>query len=156
MMTESGKKAVKILFRFYSDILEQDMEETIWGIVADETKGHYQLDSIPFYVSNIATDDIVHAAYDDTEETLTYQELIQPSGNSIIWVVVTDDDTDIDEIRALFDELDCLSEALSNRFFAMEVKAQTNYLHIRNKLNELKAEKLIDYTEACLSAQHQY
>lgn len=155
-MEEPTTKAVQILFRFYSDILEQEMVETIWGIVIDENLGHYQLDSIPFYVSSIATDDIVFAEYDDAEEMLTYRETMKPSGNSTIWVVITDEDTDIDDIRALFDELDCLSETLSNRFFAMEVRAQTNYLHVRNKLNELKTEKLIDYTEPCLSAQHQY
>jgi hypothetical protein len=155
-MTQPEAKAVQILFHFYSDILEQEMEETIWGVVADENNGYYQLDSIPFYVNNVATDDLVHAEYDDTEEMLSYSETIQPSGNSTIWVVITDDDTDIDDIRTLFDKLDCLSEALSNRFFAMEIKAQTNYLHVRNKLNELKSEGLIDYSEPCLSAQHQY
>lgn len=155
-MTAPVEKASKILFRFHSDILDQEMEETIWGIVVDEALGHYQLDSIPFYATNIATDDIVHAEYDDAEEMLTYRETIKPSGNSTIWVVVTDEDTDIDEVRAIFDEMKCLSEALSNRFFAMEVKAEINYLHIRNKLNELKAEKLIDYTEPCLSAEHRY
>jgi len=155
-MPEPEAKIAKILFRFYSDILEQEMEETIWAIVADESRGHYQLDSIPFYVSNIATDDIVYAEYDDTEEMLMYRETIQPSGNSTIWVVVTNEDVDIDEVRAVFDELDCLSEPLSNRFFAMEVKAQTNYLHVKDKLNALKAEGQIDYTEPCLSKQHQY
>ena len=155
-MPEPEAKTAKILFRFYSDILEQEMEETIWAIVADESRGHYQLDSIPFYVSNIATDDIVYAEYDDTEEMLMYRETIQPSGNSTIWVVVTNEDVDIDEVRAQFDELDCLSEPLSNRFFAMEVKAQTNYLHVKDKLNVLKAEGQIDYTESCLSEQHQY
>lgn len=155
-MAEPESKAFQILFHFYSEVLEQEMEETIWGIVIDENLGYYQLDSIPFYVASIATDDIVFAEYDDTEEMLLYKETIRSSGNSIIWVVVTDDDTDIDEIRILFEELDCLSETLSNRFFAMEVKAQTNYLHVRDKLNELKSEGLIDYTEPCLSAQHQY
>lgn len=155
-MDDFQNKAAKILFRFYSEVLEQEMEETIWGIEVNKDLGHYQLDSIPFYVSSIATDDIVLAEYDDTEEMLLYKEIIRSSGNSIIWVVITDDDTDIDDIKTIFEELDCLSEALSNRFFAMEVKAQTNYLHVRDRLNELKSEGLIDYTEPCLSAEHQY
>src|SRR5215212_2664421 len=114
-MDELQHKAVKILFRFYNDFLEQEMVETIWAIVADENLGHYQLDSIPFYASNIATDDIVHAEYDDDEEMLAYREIVQPSGNSTVWIVITNEDTDIDEVRAMFDNLGCLSEALSNR-----------------------------------------
>src|SRR5689334_10017802 len=111
-MDDFQNKAVKILFRFYSEVLEQEMEETIWGIEVNKDLGHYQLDSIPFYVSSIATDDIVLAEYEDTEEMLLYKEIIRSSGNSIIWVVITDDDTDIDDIKTIFEELDCLSEAL--------------------------------------------
>lgn len=150
------EKKVRILFRFYSEILEQDMEETIWADTANENLGQYKLDSIPFYVPYIATDDLVHAEYDDEEEMLVYQETEEASGNSTIWVVMTKGDADIDEIREAFYQLDCLSDAISNHFFTMEVKAETNYLIVKNKLNELKAEGLIDYTEGCLSVNHQY
>jgi len=149
-------KQIEILFRSYSAILEQEVAEAIWADVVDADLGYYKLYSIPLYTSFIATDDIVHAEWDDDEVMFTYRETIEPSGNSTIWVVVTDDDTDIEEIRKSFFEMDCLSEALSNRYFAMEVKATTYYLHIKNKLMTLKAQKLIDYAEACLSAKHQY
>lgn len=149
-------KQVEILFRSYSEILDQDVAETIWADVVNAEIGHYKLYSIPLYTSFIASDDVVHAEWDDDEVMLTYRETVQPSGNSTVWVVVVDDDTDIDAIRKTFFELDCLSEALSNRYFAMEVKATTNYLHIKDRLNTLKAQKLIDYAEPCLSAKHQY
>lgn len=149
-------KQVEILFRSYSAILEQDVAESIWADVVDLDLGYYKLYSIPLYTSFIASDDIVHAEWDEDEVMLTYRETVAPSGNSTVWVVVVDDDTDIEEIRKLFFELDCLSEALSNRYFAMEVKAGTNYLQIKNKLITLKAQKLIDYAEPCLSVRHQY
>jgi len=149
-------KQVEILFRSYSNILEQDVAETIWADVIDAELGYYQLYSIPLYTSGIASDDVVHAEWDDDEIMLTYRETINPSGNSTIWVVIVDDDTDIEEIRKEFFEMDCLSEALSNRYFAMEVKATTNYLHIKDKLNTFKSQQLIDFAEACLSLQHQY
>lgn len=152
---EEGKQ-VEILFRSYSAILDQDVAEAIWADVVDPALGYYKLYSIPLYTSFIATDDVVFAEYDDDELMFTYRETVQPSGNSTVWVVVVDDDTDIEEIRKAFFEMDCLSEALSNRYFAMEVKAGTNYLHIKNKLNTLKAQKLIDYAEPCLSENHQY
>jgi hypothetical protein len=147
---------VKILFRFYSDVLEQDMEETMWADILNANLGHYKLDSIPFYVPYIATDDVVLAEYNDEEEMLLYQETIQASGNSTIWVVITSEKTNAEEIREAFYNMDCLNDAISDLFFAMEVKAETNYLVIKNKLNELKAQGMIDYMEACLSVNHQY
>jgi hypothetical protein len=147
---------VKILFRFYSEMLEQHTVETLWAEILDANLGHYIIDSIPFYVPFIATQDVVHAAYDEAEEMLTYEETITHSGNSTIWVVITNDATDIDVVRDVFTELDCLSEALSDRYFTMEVKRATNYLRIKNKLNELRSAGMIDYAEPYLSKEHQY
>lgn len=147
---------VEILFRSYSDILEQDVAEAIWADIVDAELGYYKLFSIPLYTSAIASDDVVHAEWDDDEVMLTFRETVHPSGNSTIWVVVVDDDTDIEAIQKQFFELDCLSEALSNRYFAMEIKADTNYLRIKNQLITLKSQKLIDYVEPCLSERHQY
>jgi hypothetical protein len=39
---------VKILFRFYSDVLEEETVETMWAVIMDQEKGLYKLDSIPF------------------------------------------------------------------------------------------------------------
>ena len=85
-------KQVEILFRSYSDILEQDVAETIWADVVDADMGYYKLYSIPLYTSAIASDDVVRAEWDDDEVMLTYCETITPSGNSTVWVVVVDDD----------------------------------------------------------------
>ena len=150
------KTQVEILFRSFSTILDQDVAETIWADVVDLDLGYYKLYSIPLYTSAIASDDLVRAEWDDEEIMLTYRETVQPSGNSTVWVVIVNDDTDIDEIRKTFFEMDCLSEALSNRYFAMEIKAVTNYLHIKDKLNALRSQRLIDYAEPCLSEKHQY
>ena len=150
------KKAIEILFRSYNTILEQEVAETIWADLIQEELGYYKLRSIPLYTLQIASEDVVRAEWDDDEVMLTYRETITPSGNSTVWVVVVDDDTDIEELRTAFYELGCFTEALSNRYFAMEVKAATNYLQIKDKLNTFKAQKVIDYAEPCLSVQHQY
>ncbi len=147
---------MKILFRFYSEQLEQDMVETMWADIVNANLGHYKLDSIPFYVPFVATDDIVQAEYDDVEEMLLYKETVEASGNSTLWIVIINDKADADEIREVFYEMDCLSDSSSSHFFTMEVKAEINYHVIKNKLNELKAEGMIDYMEGCLSVNHQY
>lgn len=149
-------KKVRILFRFYSEVMEQEMEETIWADIVNANLGHYQLDSIPFYVPFIATDDIIYAEYDDEQGMLLYKETVKPSGNSTIWIAIINEAADINEIRDTFFDLGCLSDAISSHYFTMEVRVETNYLLIKNKLNELKSEGLIDYMEGCLSVAHQY
>ena len=149
-------KKVRILFRFYSEVMEQEMEETIWADIVNANLGHYQLDSISFYVPFIATDDIIYAEYDDEQGMLLYKETVKPSGNSTIWIAIINEAADINEIRDTFFDLGCLTDAISRHYFTMEVRVETNYLLIKNKLNELKSEGLIDYMEGCLSVAHQY
>ena len=146
----------EILFRSYNPILEQEVAEAIWADVVNQEMGYYRLCSIPLYTLEIASGDVVEAAWDDEEVMLTYRGVVTPSGNSTVWVVVVDDDTDIEVIRNVFFELGCVSEAMSNRYFAMEVKADTNYLQIKDMLNTFKSQRLIDYAEPCLSPVHQY
>lgn len=149
-------RAVKILFRFFSDLLDMDMDETIWANVEDQELGYYRIDSIPFYVTALATDDIVHAEYDDQEHMLTYRNMVKESGNSTIWIVIVDDAIEIEDIQQVFFDMGCESASLSDRFFSMEVKAEVNYLKIKDKLNSLRSDRAVDYVEACLSEVHRY
>ena len=65
-MTTLDDKFVKILCRFYSNVLDEWTVETMWAETIDKDKGLYKIDNIPFYAS-IASDDTVFAEYDDTE-----------------------------------------------------------------------------------------
>ncbi|WP_207632724.1 DUF4265 domain-containing protein [Foetidibacter luteolus] len=155
-MATDNNEEVKILFRFYSDIMEQDVTETLWALPEEEGLGYYRIDSIPFYFPGLASDDIVFAEYDDKEEMLTYRETIERSGNSTVWVAILDDKIEIDDIRTIFLDLGCGSESIHDRYFAMEIAADTNYLKIKDRLNQLSSEKIIDYAEPYLSEAHQY
>lgn len=148
-------KLVKILFRAYSDILEEITVETLWATAIAEGKGLYQLDNIPFYLPLIATDDIIHAEFDEDEEMLIYRKTVKYSGNSTIHVIVLDDVNDINDIRDIFDDMGCPSECCNNKFFAMEVPAAIDYLFIKRKLDDLAKEDIIDYAESSLSENHQ-
>lgn len=147
---------VKILFRFYSETLEEWTVETMWAIIVDVNKGLYKLDNIPFYAPLVATHDIVFAEYDDTEERLTYRRTVEYSGNSTIHVVIMDKSTDINTIRDIFNELGCTSERLNDGYFSMEIPAGLLYNPIKKKLEELENGEIISYAESCLSSQHQY
>jgi Domain of unknown function (DUF4265) len=155
-ISPENQQTVKILFRFHSELLDQEVVEIIRAETVNPDMGEYRIQDIPFYTPNIATEDIVHATYNDDEEMLVYQETLTSSGNSIVWVVITDDDTVIEDVQEIFLDLECDSEEVSERFFAMEVKPSNNYLRIRDKLIALKSEGIIDFAEPCLSLVHQY
>ena len=63
-MTPQEDNYVKILFRFHSDVLDEETVETMWATIVDKNKGLYKLDSIPFYAPLVASDDIVFAEFD--------------------------------------------------------------------------------------------
>src|SRR5215203_6197199 len=100
-MRQHDDNFVKILSKFYSNVLDEWAVETMWAEVVDKDKGLYKIDSIPFYAS-IASDDIVFAEYDDTEKMLTYKETVEYSGNSLIQVVVIDKSVVTNHIRDIF------------------------------------------------------
>jgi hypothetical protein len=150
-MAETHKK---ILFRYHSDILNEEVVETMWSEIIDLEKGIYKLDSIPFYGPLIATDDIFYAKYDEDEEAIVYRETIQISGNSIIQVVILKDNYDKEIIREKLKVMDCLSEGLNEKFFAVEIKKNVDYSVVKHFLNESSELEILDFAEPCLSKKH--
>lgn len=144
----------KILFRYHSDILDEEVVEIMWSEIIDSEKGIYKLDSIPFYGPLIATDDIFYAKYDESEEMVTYKETISISGNSIIQVVILKDNFDKEIIREKLRLMDCLSEGLNEKYFVVEVKKDVDYSIVKRFLNEYFELGLFDFAEPCLSKKH--
>jgi len=153
-MEQTQDNLVKILFRYYSPVLDEWVVETMWAEIIDAEKGLYKLDSIPFYGPLAASDDIIFAEYDDDEERLTYKRTVEYSGNSIVAVVIMDKTSDINSIRDIFKDLGCLSERVNDAYFSMEILADKDYRLIRQKLKELVEKGIIDYSEPCLSDNH--
>lgn len=154
-MTQTKDASVQILFRFFNNVLDEWTVETMWAGKIDSDKGLYKLDSIPFYAP-VASDDIVFAEYDETEERLTYRETVDHSGNSTVQVVLLDKRTTINFIRQIFQNMGCLSEKLNEGYFSMEIPADMDYTVIRDKLRELEDTGIISYAEPCLSENHSY
>jgi hypothetical protein len=92
-MTEIKETLVKILFRFFNEVLDEWTVETLWADIVDSEKGLYKLDNIPFYAP-VASDDIVYAEYDETQKQLTYRETVEHSGNSTVQVVIMNAESD--------------------------------------------------------------
>lgn len=153
-MTTKGDNYIKILFRFYSDIFDEEMVETMWATIVDKTNGLYKLDNIPFYVPLVASDDVVFAEFDDREQMLTYRRTVEYSGNSTVQVMLTDNSKDINKIRDMFIERGCVSEKVNDQYFSMEIPSTVDYKKIKIKLDELETQKTIDYAESCLAEGH--
>ena len=155
-MTQENDNHVKILFRFYSDILNEWTVETMWAFLVDRDKGLYKLDSIPFYAPLVASDDIVFAEYDDTEQMVTYRKTVEHSGNSTVQVVIMDKTKDINSMRDIFNDLGCISERVNDGYFSMEVLHETVYTQIKQKLTDLEEQGIIGYAEPYLSEKHKF
>ncbi|MXV53341.1 DUF4265 domain-containing protein [Pedobacter sp. HMF7647] len=153
-MTTQDNKYVKILFRFHSTIFGEEKVETMWAAIVDKAKGFYKLDNIPFYAPLVASDDIVFAEFDEQEQMLTYRLTVEYSGNSTIQVVLMDKSKDINLIRDVFQELGCVSEKVNGGYFSMEIPASVDYKKIKQKLDEMETNQIIEYAEPCLADGH--
>jgi len=146
---------VKILFRFYSDLLEEEMVETVWATVVDEKNNFYKIDNIPFYIPDIASDDVIRAKFNKEENLLVFEEVVEYSGNSLIRVIIVGE-VEINIIRDYFKKLDCASERKGNKYLVIEVPKKVDYSRIKIELEKLARTEKIDYAEAVLAENHQY
>ncbi|ANE52124.1 DUF4265 domain-containing protein [Flavisolibacter tropicus] len=144
----------KVLFRYYSDVLEEETVETMWALIVDKENGLYQLDSIPFYGPDIAPDDIFYAEHDSDEKMLTFREVRQRSGSSVVQVVLMKEPYKTSELREQLAVLGCITEGLSNRYFVVEIPAAVNYNPIYSLLKALMDEGRIEFAEPFISSQH--
>ncbi|MDR6763478.1 hypothetical protein J2Y38_003699 [Flavobacterium sp. 2755] len=150
-MQETHKK---ILFKYYSDYLEETVSETMWAEIVDLEKGLFKLDNIPFFGPLIATDDLFYAEFDEDEERLVYKETIENSGNSIVQVIILEKGFDKEIIREKLKAINCLSEGLNDNFLSVEVVRDVDYSIVRSILNEYESQEIIQYAEPCLSDKH--
>ncbi len=150
-MSETHKK---ILFKYYSDYLDEVVSETMWAEIIDLEKGLFKLDNIPFFGPLIATDDIFYAEYDETEERFMHRKTIQNSGNSIVQIAILEKGFEAAIIREKLKAINCLSEELNETFFAVEIVKDVDYTLVRTILNEYESQEIIEYAEPCLSEKH--
>ncbi|MEL1254650.1 DUF4265 domain-containing protein [Flavobacterium sp. DGU38] len=145
---------IKILFKYYSDLLEETVSETMWAEIIDLEKGIFKLDNIPFFGPLIATDDIFFAEYDEAEERLVYKKTIESFGNSILQVVILEKGFDKEIIREELKSINCSSEGLNETLFAVEVLKDVDYSVVKSLLLQYEDQEIIEFAEPCLSDKH--
>ena len=60
------------------------------------------------------------------------------------------------DIRDIFNEMGCPSEKFREGYFVVEIPADKDYKPVKQKLEELQSNGVIDYAEPCLSDKHIY
>lgn len=148
--------SVKILFNFFSDVLDDYTTETLLAEVVNEEYGYYKLKSLAFYAANVASGDVVWAQYKQTEGMLVYRKTVSHSGNSTIHAVILNDAKDPGAIIAIFETAGCLTQKLNAKYFAISVPSSIDYAPVKNLLDELRREKILNYAESSLSDKHQF
>lgn len=144
----------KVVFKYYSDYLEDTISETMWAEIIDLEKGYFKLDNIPFFGPLIATGDLFYAEYDANENRFIYKKTIQSSGNSIVQVIVLDKDFEKQNVIEKLQEINCVSEVLNEIFFAVEITKETDYSIVKTVLTEFEAISVLQFAEPCLSEKH--
>jgi hypothetical protein len=145
---------VKILFNFHSDIFDEQMVETVWADKVDQEKGFYKIDNIPFYIPLVASEDIVFAEFDETEQMLSYRKTIEYSGRTVVQVVIMDKTFETNTIRDIFFKLGCESEKANEGYFSMEIPANLDYKPIKKELDRMENSEIIGYAEPTISDKH--
>lgn len=145
---------IKILFKYYSDLLEETVSEKMWAKIIDLEKGHFKLDNIPFFGPLIATEDIFYAEFDEDEQALVYRKTLESFGNSILQVVILEKGFDKELIREELKSIHCASESLNETLFAVEVPKNIDYSIVKSLLSEYELQEIIEFAEPCLSEKH--
>lgn len=154
-MNKSREDFIKVLYRFHSDTLEQEVVETLWASAIDLDKGVFRLENIPFYAKSLAYGDLIEAEYDQDEEAMVLSDILEFSGHSTVQVVTLTEAVDLEELRATFQGLGCDTERLNSRYFAIDVPSTVAFHQVEAILQQLRETEVADYSIACWSDKHQ-
>lgn len=141
--------AVKVVFRFFNTVLDEEYVESMWAQVVAQEQGHYRLDNIPFFVTSYALGDVVLAEDEDGE--LVVQGLVEESGNTTVQIVVMQADTS-GSIQQRLEELGCSWERSHlPDYFSFNVPSKVRYSPIKRYLKKAEKRGLLGFREACLA-----
>lgn len=135
----------KILL-IYTDL--EDNSPKIESVWATKIGDNYRIDNIPFFAKNIAYGDIIKVENDDG--SLYFERLLIPSGNSVIQMVIFDEQ----EVNIIGNELvnlgcDWEGSHIKN-YIAIHIPKEVSYDIVKLYLEEGTKNKRWDFREACL------
>lgn len=119
--------------------------ESIWAV---PVAGGYKIDNIPFYVREVACEDVVSVDI-DTDGVLHFKALVTASEHSTVrlWFA---NEGDVIGVRESLRNMGCSSEVDLSRLVAVDIPPSIPYERIRVYLDKLESEAVLEYEEACL------
>lgn len=121
--------------------------ETLWVLVTDD--GYYEIDNIPFFVTGIASGDVISAKRED--DMLVFDSVIRYSGHSTIRVVVFDV-ANVEAVRFELFEMGCASEQSHlPSLFSVDVPPSVDLSAVQAYLALGEADGRWSYEEAALA-----
>lgn len=136
---------VKLRFPF-TNSRDEGETETMWTIARDDG---YEIDNIPFYVTELALGDVV-SAEPDIDGVLWYSKLVRPSGHSTIQILFASEE-DVGPVREELRRMGCASEGSDfRRLIAVDVPSSVPYDAVKAFLERGERAGTFEYQEACL------
>lgn len=149
-----SEKFTKILARYQSDLAEKIVVETLWAEEIDTEKGLYKIDNIPFYWPPFSADDIVRAEFDENENFLTFRNIVEPSGNSTVQIIIPSEDFDTEKFIENILKMNIEVEKFHSQFLVCNVPKTENYKNFYNFLREKEKAWEIAFAEPNISKKH--
>jgi Domain of unknown function (DUF4265) len=138
-------RRVKLCFPFTNSEGEQEVE-TMWAV---EREDGYELDNIPFYVKELALGDVVSATA-ETDGALYFSKLVRAQGHSTLRLLFSSKEN-IKPVRDALRQMRCDSEQSDlPSLVAVDVPPEVPYARVKEFLDGLKRDGVLEYQEACL------
>lgn len=148
-MSSGETSSVKVVFRFFNTVLDEDYAESMWAQVIDQEQGLYQLDNVPFFVTSYSLGDIVLVETED--EQLIVKGLEKESGNSTLQIMMMQADMK-SAVQQALEKLGCdWEESHLPDYFSVNVPSAITYAPVSRYLKKAKKQGLLAYREACLA-----
>lgn len=120
--------------------------ESVW---ATKEGQYYRINNIPFLAPNLALDDLVEAEEDNG--TLYFEKLIEPSGHSVIQMIIFDE-SEIMTIGKELEQFGCTWEGShKKKLISIDVPKQVSYTVVKQYLDQGEEGGRWTYKEACLA-----
>ena len=121
--------------------------ETLWAIPTEQHH-EYTIDNIPFFATQATSGDVIRA--NEVDNQLWFDDLIKPSGNSLLRAVFFDS-SKVQEVREHLIRMGCSSEWDKNHsLIAIRVPLTANLASVQGYLGEQASAGYLDYEEPIL------
>jgi hypothetical protein len=120
--------------------------ESVW---ATKEGNYYRINNIPFFATNVALNDLVSA--DENDGALYFDTLIEPSGHSVVQMIIFDD-KEVIQVGKELEQIGCTWEGshLKN-LISIDIPNEISYAAVKQSLDKGEKDGRWSYKEACLS-----